>query len=308
MDSMYAIDESGQLHFFGLGRKALPPDLGPVVAVAAGLEHTAALRATGELLCFGANHWGECDVPQDLGRILSVAVGDFHTCALKATGELTCFGKNEDGQCDVPGDLGPVVAIAAGAYHTCAVNSRCELVSERTIAVNAMRLPISVLWPSWQPGRTTLASCELEWRAGLFRNSLGQCDVPPALGPVVAVAAGYHTCAVKASGELVCFRNHEHEQCDVPPGLGPVVSVAAGQYHTCAVKANGEVRCFGWDFFGQCNVPPDFKVPLSLRTSCVPIPDTIRNVLQPGCHDEPASPTSRSCKGPQSHPHPPESE
>eukprot|EP00439_Symbiodinium_sp_Y106_P049458 s3944_g6.t1 len=162
MDSMYAIDESGQLHFFGLGRKALPPDLGPVVAVAAGLEHTAALRATGELLCFGANHWGECDVPQDLGRILSVAVGDFHTCALKATGELTCFGKNEDGQCDVPGDLGPVVAIAAGAYHTCAVNSRCELVC-------------------------------------FGKNDCGQCDAPPDIGPVAVVAAGaYYTCVVRA--------------------------------------------------------------------------------------------------------------
>ena len=46
-------------------------------------------------------------------------------------------------------------------------------------------------------------------------------------------------------------------QCDVPADLGPVVAVAGGGAHTCAVKASGELVCFGWNFDGQCAVPAD---------------------------------------------------
>ena len=44
-------------------------------------------------------------------------------------------------------------------------------------------------------------------------------------------------------------------QCDVPPGLGPVVAVAAGPDHTCAVSAAGKLVCFGYNIFGRCEVP-----------------------------------------------------
>ena len=66
------------------------------------------------------------------------------------------------------------------------------------------------------------------------------------MGPVIAVAAGdNHTCAVKASGELVCFGYNQDGRCDTPADLGPVIAVAAGNHHTCAVKASGELVCFG---------------------------------------------------------------
>ena len=58
----------------------------------------------------------------------------------------------------------------------------------------------------------------------------------------------------------------------VPPDLGPVVAVAAGRFHTCAVKASGELVCFGDNEYGQCDVPPDLKVVrLALRHSRAPI-------------------------------------
>ncbi|CAE7255017.1 UVR8 [Symbiodinium natans] len=220
-----AVKASGELVCFGgneYGERDVPADLGPVVAVAAGTYHTCAVKASGELVCFGRNQSGQCDVPADLGPVVAVAAGGgHHTCAVKASGELVCFGRNEYGQCDVPADLGPVVAVAAGRSHTCAVKPSGDLVC-------------------------------FGW------NYHGECDVPADLGPVVAVAAGVaHTCAVKASGELVCFGWNEYGQCDVPADLGPVVAVAAGTYHTCAVKASGELVCFGRNEYGQCDVPAD---------------------------------------------------
>ena len=162
-----AISEAGQLVCCCDIAGASPPDLAPVVAVAAGGFHTCAAKASGELVCFGRNDSGQCDVPPDLGPVVAVAAGKNHTCAVKVSGELVCFGNNHYGQCDVPCDLGPVVAVAAGVCHTCAV-----LVSGELVCFGNNR------------------SC--------------QCGVPPDLGPVVAVAAGAkHTCAsLFASGAM----------------------------------------------------------------------------------------------------------
>ncbi|CAE7233570.1 UVR8 [Symbiodinium sp. CCMP2592] len=181
-----ALNATGELVCFGdnqFYQCDVPPDLGPVVAMAAGGHHTCAVKASGELVCFGDNEFGQCDVPPDLGPVLAVAAGLRHTCAVKASGELVCFGDNQNGQRDVPPDLGPVLAVAAGLRYTCAVKASGELVC-------------------------------------FGDNEFGQCDVPPDLGPVVAVAAGgRHTCAVKASGDLICFGFNELGQCDVPAGF-----------------------------------------------------------------------------------------
>ena len=114
---------------------------------------------------------------------------------------------------------------------------------------------------------------------------------------MIAVAAAmYHTCAVRASGELVCFGNNRYGQCDVPPGLGPVVAVTAGRYYTCAVTAAGELVCFGDNRFGQCDIPRDFRVQL-LRPAAqhitpphqIPQADPSAAVLQLVDHAEPAA-------------------
>ena len=70
-------------------------------------------------------------------------------------------------------------------------------------------------------------------------------------------AGGFHTCAVTARGELVCFGGTGDGQCTVPAGLGPVLSAAAGSFHTCAVTADRRLVCFGQNG-PQCSVPEGF--------------------------------------------------
>ncbi|CAE7939117.1 ATAD3, partial [Symbiodinium necroappetens] len=269
-----------------------PPDLGPVVAVAAGNVHTCAVKTSGELVCFGNNRYDQCDVPPDLGPVVAVAAGGYHTCAVKASGELVCFGSNRHGQRDVPRDLGPVVAVAAGALHTCAVKASGELVCFGCNETWQCDVPPD-LGPVLAVAVGLFHTCAVKASGELVCfgcNKYGQCDVPADLGPVVAVAAGnVHTCAVKTSGELVCFGNNDSGKCDVPPDLGPVVAVAAGGYHSCAVKASGELVCFGNNDSGQCDFPPGFKVLLAPQSIGTPTPDPTQEVLQPVHHSEPAA-------------------
>ncbi|CAE7597878.1 carA2 [Symbiodinium sp. CCMP2592] len=83
------------------------------------MYHTCAVKSSGQLVCFGSDEYGQCDVPTDVGAVVAVSAGMYHTCAVKSSGQLVCFGSDEYGQCDVPTDVGAVVAVSAGMYHTC---------------------------------------------------------------------------------------------------------------------------------------------------------------------------------------------
>jgi alpha-tubulin suppressor-like RCC1 family protein len=85
-------------------------------AVGVGAFHSCAVRASGELYCWGGNLNGQLGIgpmgstkdqaePQRVAgnvRWASVAGGDRHTCALDLNGALYCWGMNEDRQLGIP--------------------------------------------------------------------------------------------------------------------------------------------------------------------------------------------------------------
>ena len=92
------------------------------------------------------------------------------------------------------------------------------------------------------------------------RNLHGECNVPAALGEIVAVAAaGFVTCLLDVSGQLTCFGQNQYGQCDVPPNSGPFRSMSTSGFHTCAVRRDGRLVCFGDNQRGQCDVPADLQ-------------------------------------------------
>ncbi|CAE7765301.1 dnaJ [Symbiodinium sp. CCMP2592] len=243
--------DDGQLELFGLFKvfskqSDLPADLGTVRAASASFHHICAIRSDGQLTCFGKYDLGQCDVPEDLGPVLEVAVGYAHTCALRADRQVICFGYNVQGSCEVPNDLGEVQSLCAGTFHTCVITVEGKLVCFGDNEHGQCDVP--------NLGRPILGVS-----AGFGSNRFGQCDVPEDLGSVLSVAAGdSHTCAIKATGELVCFGKNDDGRCDVPSDLGAVLAVAAGYSHTCAIRTDGQLSCFGDNECGQCDVPPNF--------------------------------------------------
>ncbi|OLQ00778.1 putative E3 ubiquitin-protein ligase HERC4 [Symbiodinium microadriaticum] len=259
-----ALNQNKRLLRFGLIAKRqrdVPTHVGAaVVAVSAGTLHTCAVRSDGQLVCFGDNSDGQCDVPTDLGAVLAVSAGVDHTCAVRSDGQLVCFGDNSDEQCDVPTDLGTVLAVSAGYGHTCAVRSDGQLVCFGWNAVGQCDVPTDL-------GAVLAVSAGIDHTCAVRTdghlvcfgwNTFGQCDVPTDLGAVVAVSpGGGHTCAVRSDGHLVCFGDNTYGQCDVPTSVGAVVAVSAGTDHTCAVRSDQQLVCFGLNGSGQCDVPMD---------------------------------------------------
>eukprot|EP00439_Symbiodinium_sp_Y106_P002588 s556_g1.t1 len=207
--------------------QAMAPHLGPALAVSAGYQHTCALNTAGQLVCFGRNEEGQCDVPADLGPVVAVSAGYHHTCVITTAGQLRCFGANKEyvqnikpgqvvnlqqnshGLCDVPAMLGQTLAVAVDFSHTCAVRADGRLVC-------------------------------------FGHPNEGKC--------------GYHyTCAITADRRLVCFGLNKDGQCNVPEALGPVSAVSAGLHHTCVITADGDLVCFGKNRWGQCDVPEQVR-------------------------------------------------
>ncbi len=124
-------------------------ELDRVVSIAAGRNHTCAVRADGTAWCWGKNDRGqlghggldEARTPVRVelpAAVRAVVAGDAHTCAMGERGDVYCWGDNrhsELGEGMESARLAPSAVrvgghahdLAAGAQHTCALLMSGEL-------------------------------------------------------------------------------------------------------------------------------------------------------------------------------------
>jgi alpha-tubulin suppressor-like RCC1 family protein len=105
------------------GQCSVPLNLGEVVAVAAGMYHTLALRADGTVAAWGNNASQQCDVPPGLNGVVEIAAGASHSLALKADGTLAAWGSSSYELDTVPLGLTNVVHVSAGDYNNVALKA-----------------------------------------------------------------------------------------------------------------------------------------------------------------------------------------
>jgi Regulator of chromosome condensation (RCC1) repeat/Dockerin type I domain len=212
------------------GQTAIPSDLGPVVAIAAGGYHTVALRTDGTVRCWGSNNLGQSAVPAGLSGVVSIVAADSHSVALKGDGTVVCWGRNDFNACTPPPGLDSVASIAAGSFHTVALKRDGSV----------------VCWGN---------------------NQYSQCVVPAAIGSIAQIACGYwHTAAIKSDGTVACWGRNESGQCDVPAGLAGVISISGSHTHTAVAKSDGSVACWGGNTSGQLIVPPELGKVVKVAT------------------------------------------
>jgi hypothetical protein len=221
------------------GQCAVPPAAASgVAAVAAGSNHSLALKRNGSVVawgCRGADDRGQCIVPTSAASgVTAVAAGIHHSLAVKSDGSVVAWGCGIDfGQCAVPSAASSGVRAIAAGWHSL-----------------ALRMDGSVI--AW----------------GCTIGDYGQCTVPAAAGSgVTAIAAGSsHSLALKQDGSVVawgCRPPNDFGQCAVPAGAtSGVAAIAAGYFHSVALRRDGSVIAWGCGSsggvntdFGQCSVP-----------------------------------------------------
>ncbi len=216
--------EFGEVTAWGLndfGQANVPTGMTNVLAIAAGHNHSLALKADGTVVAWGSILFSPITTPTGLSNIITIASADSACMALNADGEIVAWGNNSSGQTNVPSGLSNVVAATGGTASSMALRN------DETI----------VAWGS---------------------NVFGQTNVPPGLSNVVAIAAAYdYSMTLRADGTVVAWGNNSSGQTNVPPGLSNVVAIAGGTgaRHALALKSDGTVVAWGNNSSGETNVP-----------------------------------------------------
>ncbi|WP_437975414.1 hypothetical protein WMF11_46885 [Sorangium sp. So ce295] len=193
--------------------------------VAAGQDHTCAIKASdGGVLCWGRNfdgqlgNGGQTSSPSPVNVLAplaagvdEVAAGDRHTCARKGA-EVYCFGNDYNGAVGA-NRSGPVPEPTLVAVPRA---TRIDVGRERSGAVSGDARALKM------------------WGVAFLGNgdeglSTQPVDVP--INGVAQLAGGYqHTCALKTTGEILCWGENAEGQLGVGQGVGTQPSPVAVKF------------------------------------------------------------------------------
>jgi alpha-tubulin suppressor-like RCC1 family protein len=224
--------------------------------------------------------------------VTAISAGEFHVCAMRATGEVRCWGNNLNyndsavaGQLGInanpipnPGLIAPPTTsmpgitargLSAGGYHGCAITTtnkaRCWGLNDNG------QLGTNIADPAVGDVAGEIAA--------ITNSDLGTRQV------LQVVSGSDHTCAILGSGttgSVKCWGYNGEGQLGVgdtntrgddpgEPGNGMTLSLgtsrtakwlAGGGGHTCAVLDNNTLKCWGRNDMGQEGYG-DFTVRLS---------------------------------------------
>jgi len=237
-----------------------------VKAIAAGFEHSCALKTSGAIVCWGLNNRGQIGdgtsgnnrltpVPVFglFNSVAAISIGFEFSCALRTTGAVLCWGNNSKNNLGDGTQIDrltptPVVGLSSGVAaistspnaHSCAVTTAGAV---RCWGIN----------DSGQLGDGTTI------------DRLTSVAVPSLSSGVASVAAGgSHSCAVTTTGAARCWGSNSSGQLGdgttidrLAPvqvsGLSSGVAGIAGGGNigwSCALTTAGAVRCWGENFPG----------------------------------------------------------
>ena len=270
-------NDRGQLGTGDLAPRGRPTEVflsAPVVSFASGFEHTCAILRTGALYCWGSNQeneLGQGELEASVDRTVPVEVapgvafsdvsaGQGHTCAIAVDGSLFCMGRNSSGELGLgagapdrfttPTEVGTrrYRHVAAGQNHTCAISADVD--DGALYCWGQDRDNDGYAGPLGLPGEGTYfeptrVGTESDWTA-LSTDT-------------------FHTCGLRAAGELWCWGRNAEGQLGVgdmsivpdavhlEPG-SRFSAVEVGRFHTCARRMDGVVMCTGGNVAGELGV------------------------------------------------------
>jgi alpha-tubulin suppressor-like RCC1 family protein len=232
-------------------------NLGNVVAVAAAVEFSLALRSDGTVWAWGINTSSVLAEPypvpyeslpvqiQGLGNVVAIAASGYSAMALRGDGTVWCWGSNGKGQLGdgssvsdsaapvMVRNLANVVAIAAG------YNFKAALRTDGTV---------------WAWGEKLIC--------GTAENSNVPVQIAGISDVVSIVAGDSHIIARKSNGTVwswgadtncklgnsTCTNKNTPTEVVAVSGA---IAFAPGAYHSVALKPDGTVWAWGWNVVGE---------------------------------------------------------
>lgn len=279
----------------GSGQTNAPSSATNLVAVAAGQNHSLALRADGVVIAWGSNSSGESVVPQSATNVVSVAAGGNTSMVLRQDGAVVVWGSGLYGQTNVPSSVSNVVAIAAGDLHCLALRSDGTVVAWGNNSSGQTNVPASATnVAAIVAGQNQSVAMRKDGRVvgwGAYRRSSPPDDVcaiaaggdktilirangklmrwgtgttvPLSATNIVAVAPGTNGClALRTDGRLLAWGTGP--STNYPASASNIIAVAIGATHGLALKGDGTPRILGPIAFADIVSAGD-PLPLAVR-------------------------------------------
>ena len=197
----------------------------PFSDVAVGESHACALRADGQVVCWGYNPLlddnGEPRYQGNVtdargGEFRAVSVGGRHACGVDADGAITCWGRNVFGESDAP--EGKFVAVDAGDGRSCALRTD-QMIECWGYEVDG---------EPFQGAFSAIAAGDAAISCGLRDDGMIECwtwseskQTIPQRGQFTAIDVGvWHSCGLRTDATIVCWGNNQDGRADALPGGG----------------------------------------------------------------------------------------
>lgn len=219
----------------------------PAGTIAAGADHSCAIRVDGTIVCWGSNSYGQTDAPG--GAFTAVSAGTYHSCAIRTDSTVVCWGDNPYGQIDAPG--GTFAGVAAGQGYSCGIRTDGTALCWGAQTWGLLDAPGGA-FRDVAAGRLYSCGIRPDHTLTCWGNSGWLSDVPD--GTFVDVALGWdHSCGVRTDGTISCWGVNFGGQRDAPNGT--FIDVGVGANYACAVTTGGTVKCWGDNSYGRAEAP-----------------------------------------------------
>ena len=230
----FVISETREIHLHGSESAVYTSPQYPIpkglraISISSGYRHALALTAQGEVVAWGSNEFGECDVPDGLTAI-QVWAGEYYSLALDIHGKVWAWGSNEMNRCSVPRGL-KAKKISAGPNHALAINKAGYVVGwggwdkESLETTRSLTEALTALAPPKTARQLVSSSIGDAKKLGWLQV----LDIPESLRAKFVVAGPDFSAAVKHDGKIVGW-GYGNPFNDFPQDLpSPVKSIHTG--------------------------------------------------------------------------------
>lgn len=244
------------------GLNQLVSPAGAFAQISAGTNHSCGVRTDNSLVCWGFNGYELAEPPA--GAFVAVSAGDTHSCALRISGAVSCWGWDMLDRLDPPG--GEFASVSVGTWTSCGLRHDGSIECWGADWWGLQEVP-SGSFSQIAVGSGHACGVRDDWRVTCW--GLQECSDSH------KVWEGYNPYHHRSNtstgyGSYRCWSGEpsaDSGQIDAPAGAFNSVTVTTG--HSCGVRADATAACWGSGRHGGLNrgearwVPDDMGIDYS---------------------------------------------